>query len=196
LIFLYYNKKERGNKMEFSLTDEEKKILLESARETITAKLDERKAVYSSTTKTLETQCGAFVTLHKYGQLRGCIGNLVGVKPLYTTIRDMAIASAFEDPRFMSLSKKELEEIDIEISVLSPLIKIKSIDDIKIGEHGILIKRGFRSGTFLPQVAAEQKWSVNELITNVCLKAGMDTDSWKAPDTELFVYTAIVFGEK
>ncbi|MCL2705104.1 MAG: AmmeMemoRadiSam system protein A [Spirochaetaceae bacterium] len=182
--------------MEFIITDEEKKILLESARETIASKLAERKAVYGHTTKTLETKCGAFVTLHKHGQLRGCIGNLIGVKPLYNTIRDMAIASAFEDPRFMPLSKKELEEIDIEISVLSPLVKIKSIDEIKIGEHGILIKRGFRSGTFLPQVAVEQKWDVNELLENVCFKAGMDKNSWKAPDTELFVYSAIVFGEK
>jgi len=182
--------------MEFIITDEEKKILLESARETITAQLAGKKPVYGSTTKTLETKCGAFVTLHRDGQLRGCIGNLIGVKPLYITIREMAIASAFEDPRFMPLSKKELEEIDIEISVLSPLKKIKSIDDIKIGEHGILIKSGFRSGTFLPQVAVEQKWNVNELIENVCIKAGMDTNNWQAPDTELFVYTAIVFGEK
>jgi len=182
--------------MEFIITDEEKKILLESARETIAAKLSDRKAEYEPVTKTLETKCGAFVTLHKHGQLRGCIGNLIGVKPLYTTIRDMAIASAFEDPRFMPLSKNELEEINIEISVLSPLEKIKSIDGIKIGEHGILIKRGFRSGTFLPQVAVEQRWDINELITNLCYKAGMDKDSWKAPDTELFVYTAIVFSEK
>ena len=182
--------------MEFIITDEEKKILLTSARETIAAKLLGKKAEYETPTKTLETKCGAFVTLHIHGQLRGCIGNLVGVKPLYITIRDMAIASAFEDPRFMPLSKKELEEIDIEISVLSPLEKIKSIDEIKIGDHGILIKRGFRSGTFLPQVAPEQGWDVNQLLENVCLKAGMSADSWQAPDTELFVYSAIVFGEK
>ncbi|MCL2294511.1 MAG: AmmeMemoRadiSam system protein A [Spirochaetes bacterium] len=182
--------------MEFVITEEEKKILLESARETIAAKLENRKAVYTPATKTLEAINGAFVTLHKFGQLRGCIGNLIGVKPLYATIREMALASAFDDPRFPPLSKKELEEIDIEISVLSPLKKINSIDEIKIGEHGILLKMGFSSATFLPQVAVEQKWGVKELMENVCFKAGMDVNSWKAPDAELFVYSAIVFGEK
>ena len=182
--------------MEFTITKKEKKMLLESARETITAELELRKATYEPVTKTLETKCGAFVTLHKHGRLRGCIGNMAGIKPLYLTIRDMAIASAFEDPRFPPLLKKELEEIDIEISVLSPMTKIESLNEIEIGKHGIYIKRGFSSGTFLPQVAVEQKWDVNELVENVCLKAGMDRDSWKAPDTEIFVYSAIVFGEK
>ena len=182
--------------MKFSLTDEEKKILLESARKAITAELSGEKAVYDPPTKTLETKCGAFVTLHKHGQLRGCIGNLARTKPLYVTIRDMAYASAFEDPRFTPLSEQELEEINIEISVLSPMTKIESADEIKIGEHGIFIKLGFRSGTFLPQVAVEQKWGVKELMENLCLKAGVDTNSWKNPNAELFVYSAIVFGEK
>jgi AmmeMemoRadiSam system protein A len=182
--------------MEFTLTNEEKKILLESARETITAKLTGREGLYAPVTKALEAKCGAFVTLHKHGQLRGCIGNLVGVKPLYITIRGMALSSAFEDPRFMPLSQKELEEIDIEISVLSPMTQIKSIDDIKIGEHGIFIKNGFRTATFLPQVAVQQNWGIKELMENVCLKAGMGKDSWKEPDTEILVYSAIVFGEK
>ena len=182
--------------MDFTLTNEEKKILLESARETIAAKLTNRKPEYKPATQTLETKCGAFVTLHKHGQLRGCIGNLTGVKPLFNTIREMALSSAFDDPRFMPLSPKELDEIDIEISVLSPLKKIKSIDEIKIGEHGILLKKGFRSATFLPQVAVEQKWGLKELLENVCYKAGIDSESWKAPDTELYVYSAIVFGEK
>ncbi len=182
--------------MEFIITDEEKKILLESARETIAAKLTGKKAEYKPATKMLENKCGAFVTLHKNGQLRGCIGNLIGVKPLYITIRDMSLASAFEDPRFPPVSKKELDEIDIEISVLSPMIKIKSVEEIKTGAHGVYIKRGFYSGTFLPQVAEEQGWNLKELLEHLCLKAGMDKESWKAPDTEIFIYTAIVFGEK
>lgn len=182
--------------MEFSLTGDEKELLLETARETITAKLAGRKPVYKTHTDTLEKKCGAFVTLHKEGELRGCIGHLVGIRPLYVTIREMAAASAFEDPRFPPLRQEELALIDIEISVLSPMKKIKTIDEIETGRHGIYIRNRLRSGTFLPQVAAEQGWSREEFVGCCCLKAGLDKNSWKEQETEMFIYTAVVFGEK
>ena len=182
--------------MEFNLTLIEKKLLIETARETIMAKLAGRKPVYKPHSETLEKKLGAFVTIHKKGELRGCIGHLVGIRPLYVTIREMALASAFDDPRFPPLEKKELSEIDIEISVLSPMTKIRSIEEIQTGLHGIYIRKDLRSGTLLPQVAAEQGWDREEFIGYACIKAGLDRNSWKDDATEIFTYTAIVFGEK
>lgn len=182
--------------MEFTLSREEKILLIETARETITARLSGKKPVYKPHTETLEKKCGAFVTLHKNSELRGCIGHLVGIRPLYATIREMALASAFDDPRFPPLEKKELKEIDIEISVLSPMVKINSIEDIITGKHGLYIRKELWSGTLLPQVATEQGWSRQEFLEYACMKAGLDRHSWKDRETEIFIYTAIVFGEK
>ncbi len=182
--------------MEFTLTQPDKKLLAETARETITAKLAGRKPVYKPHSETLEKKCGAFVTLHKNGGLRGCIGHLVGIRPLYVTIREMALASAFDDPRFPPVEKSELDSIEIEISVLSPMLKIKSIDEIKTGLHGVYIRKDLRTGTLLPQVAAEQGWDTEEFVSYACIKAGLDKNAWKEAETEIFIYTAIVFGEK
>ncbi len=182
--------------MDFNLTQIERKLLLETAREAITARLAGRKPVYKPHSETLEKKFGAFVTLHKKGELRGCIGHLVGIRPLYVTIREMALASAFDDPRFPPLEKSELSDIDIEISVLSPMTKIKSVEEIKTGLHGVYIRKDLRSGTLLPQVAAEQGWDRDEFIGFACQKAGLEKTAWKEPDTEIFTYTAIVFGER
>jgi len=140
---------------------------------------------------------GAFVTLHKYGQLRGCIGNLIGEKPLYLTVIDMAIESAVDDPRFPPLKLEELKDIEIEISVLSPLEKIDDPKDIILGKHGVLVRKGFRSGVFLPQVAEETGWSKEEFLSYLCShKAGLPPYAWKEKDTELYIFTAEVFSEK
>ncbi|MDX9801022.1 MAG: AmmeMemoRadiSam system protein A [Spirochaetia bacterium] len=182
--------------MEFTLSQADKKLLADTARETIKAKLSGRKPVYKPHSETLEKKCGAFVTLHKNGELRGCIGHLVGIRPLYVTIREMALASAFDDPRFTPVEKSELDSIEIEISVLSPMSKIKSIDEVKAGLHGVYIRKGLRTGTLLPQVALEQGWNTEELVGYACLKAGLDKNAWKEESTEIFIYTAVVFGEK
>jgi AmmeMemoRadiSam system protein A len=142
-------------------------------------------------------QTGAFVTLNEHGQLRGCIGNLVGKEPLYLTVRDMAVEAAVGDPRFAQVDLSELKIIEIEISVLSPLEKIDSAEKIKLGTHGVLVKKGFNSGVFLPQVATETGWSKEEFLSNLCAhKAGLSPDAWKDKSTELYIFSAEVFSER
>lgn len=179
-------------------TDSQKKYLLTLARETIAQYLKEHKiGAAKSADAALNAPCGVFVTLHEQGELRGCIGNMTAAQPLVESVRDMAIASATEDPRFAPLRLAELAHVDIEISVLSPLEKVRSADDIVLGKHGVVVKKGFSSGVFLPQVALETRWSKEEFLSYLCLhKAGIPADSWKDPRTELYVFTAEVFGEK
>ncbi|MBN2535112.1 MAG: AmmeMemoRadiSam system protein A [Spirochaetales bacterium] len=147
-------------------------------------------------TRVLLTECGAFVTLHKKGKLRGCIGYVVAVKPLFNTVQDVARSSAFSDPRFPPVMESEIPDLEIEISVLTPLKRITSIDEIEVGTHGIVIKRGFSSGLLLPQVAAEQGWDRDTFLTHTCYKAGLPGDCWKKSDTRIEVFSAIVFNEK
>jgi MEMO1 family protein len=145
----------------------------------------------------LKQELGAFVTLHKSGQLRGCIGNMQATGPLYLTIRDMAIAAAVEDPRFSPLRTDELSGIDIEISVLSPMRKIADPEEIEMGKHGVMVRMGWHSGVYLPQVAAETGWDREEFMNSLCAhKAGIPRDAWKTGDADIYVYTAEVFGEK
>lgn len=181
--------------MDFKLSEGEKKLLLGTARETITAVLEKRKPVYKSPTDTLKENCGAFVTLHKKGSLRGCIGYLTGVKPLFDTIKDMASSSAFNDPRFHPVELDEIKDITIEISVLSPMEKIDSIEDLIPGKHGLYLKKGYSSGTLLPQVAIEQGWDRETFIRYTCTKAGLPTDAYLDSETELYIYSAVVFSE-
>ncbi len=181
--------------MEFTLSDYEKKLLLQTARETITAVLQKREPVYKEPTELLQKNCGAFVTLHKKGTLRGCIGYLSGIKPLFETIQDMAVSSAFNDPRFHPVEIEELGDLVIEISVLSPMNKITDINEIEPGKHGLFLKKGFSSGTLLPQVALEQGWDRETFVRYTCTKAGLPADAYMDKSAELFTYTAEVFSE-
>jgi len=180
------------------LNKEQRKKLLGIARKSIEVYLKTGKRLQvNETDPVLSKEMGAFVTLHENGELRGCIGNLVGTQPLYLTVRDMAVEAAVDDPRFPPLRLEELKNIEIEISALSPMKKISSIDEIQLGAHGVLVKRGFNSGVFLPQVATETGWSKEEFLNNLCLhKAGLSADAWKDKATEIFVFTAEVFSEK
>ncbi|MCX7927549.1 MAG: AmmeMemoRadiSam system protein B [Candidatus Omnitrophica bacterium] len=180
------------------LNNQQKKRLLQIARQTIEEYLRTHRILeFEEQDATLNKNMGAFVTLHKFGQLRGCIGNLSANKPLYLTVRDMAIEAATGDPRFTPVNTKELSDIEIEISVLSPLKRVVSADEIKIPGHGVLVRRGFYSGVFLPQVASETGWSKEEFLDNLCAhKAGLPADAWKDPSTELYIFTAEVFSEK
>ncbi len=137
---------------------------------------------------------GAFVTLKKHGNLRGCIGVLEPLYPLYETVQRMAISAAFEDPRFPPLSPEELPEIKIEISVLSPMEKANP-EDVIVGKHGIYIIKGFNRGVLLPQVPIEFGWDRETFLKHGCLKAGLHPDCYKDPDTELFIFSAEVFEE-
>lgn len=173
---------------------ETKKNLLKLARITIKNELLKEKEKIDF--KFPEIKRGAFVTLHKHGELRGCIGTFRSDKNIEDVIKDMALAAAFEDPRFSPLQPEEIDEIDIEISILSPLRKIKDINEIEVGKHGLYISRGFRSGVLLPQVATEYNWDRETFLVNTCLKAGLQEDAWKDPATRIEVFSAEVFGEK
>jgi AmmeMemoRadiSam system protein A len=179
------------------LTLEHKKTLVKIARESIISAVN-GKAVprYKINDVVLNTMCGAFVSLHADGNLRGCIGNITAETPLWETVRNMAIESALRDPRFPPISPYELENVDIEISVLSPLKRIKNLEEIKVGKHGLFIKKGFYQGLLLPQVATDYKWNKIQFLEQTCYKAGLGKDCYKKETTEIFIFSAIVFGEK
>ena len=182
--------------MNFTLTDTEKKLLLKTARESIASFFEGKKGIYGKPSEKVQTPLGAFVTLHINGHLRGCIGHMMPVYPLFTGIQHLARESAFHDPRFSPLTKAELSQADIEISVLSPLKRIDSVDTIKVGTHGILMRNGSYSGVLLPQVPVEQGWDLEAFLINTCYKAGIPGNCWKDPDTEIEIFSAVVFGEK
>ncbi len=187
------------------LAPADKKALLKIARQSITNYLSGEKnrnvetRLIASDNKTitpgLNQTAGAFVTLKEKGQLRGCIGSFSADKPLYQVVEDMAVSAAVRDSRFEKVTSGEVKDIDIEISVLTPLKKIKSIDEIVLGRDGIYIKDGFAGGTFLPQVAKETGWTKEEFLGHCSQdKAGLGWDGWKHAD--IYTYQAIIFGEK
>jgi AmmeMemoRadiSam system protein B/AmmeMemoRadiSam system protein A len=180
------------------LNDSQRKRLLEIARESIVSYVrDGKRKTFDEKDPVLNRPMGAFVTLHENGELRGCIGNMVGQGPLYKTVADMAIEAATGDPRFSPLSPSELSAIDIEISVLSPLKRVSSYKEITIPGNGVVVRSMFGSGVYLPQVATETGWTREEFLTSLCgQKAGISPDAWKDPATELYTFTAEVFGEK
>ena len=183
----------RGAEKTFSLSTDEKLILKNIALQSIKDSLDGKSiSKFSNLNSNLSTKCGAFVSLHKQGRLRGCIGHMAEDIPLCEVVAEMARAAAFEDPRFMPVTADELPDIDIEISVLTPMRRIKSLDEFELHRHGIYIRKGFRSGTFLPQVADEVNWTKEEFVGHCSQdKAGLGWDGWR--DAELYTYEAIVF---
>ncbi len=144
-------------------------------------------------TSRLEEPRGAFVSVHKGEELRGCIGVIEGVRPLHETVRKMATQAAFNDPRFDSLSPSELNEIQVEISVLSPLRKVEDVNEIQVGKHGLWVQKGTQTGVLLPHVATQQGWNRMEFLEWTCRKAGMPSGAWKDSDTEIYVFTAETF---
>jgi AmmeMemoRadiSam system protein A len=178
------------------LSNDEKKLLLKVARESIRKEFEDVKIPDVNFAKhpKLKMELGAFVTLKTNNDLRGCIGYIVGQKPLYETIIEAAKQAAFGDPRFIPLNKEEFEKIDIEISVLSPFEPIQSYDEIEVGKHGLLLDEGGRA-VLLPQVATEQNYNRAEFLTALCHKAGLYGDYWKERMLKIKVFTAFVFGE-
>ncbi|MFH1319180.1 MAG: AmmeMemoRadiSam system protein B [Bacteroidota bacterium] len=189
---------EDGEKAEFDLTDRDKKDLLVIARSTIEQYINENKITEINTgnfSNILMTNCGAFVTLHKNKMLRGCIGRFTADEPLYKIIQQMAISASTQDPRFPKVTPEEIDKLEIEVSVLSPMKKINSIDEIIMGKHGIYIKKGNASGTFLPQVATETGWTKEEFLGHCARdKAGIGWEGWKEAD--IYIYEANVFSEE
>ena len=178
----------------FELSESNKKALLEFARKTITQYLNTGTVPAArGFDPILENKMGAFVTLRKHHELRGCIGYMMEDLPLCRVVGAMALQAALSDTRFLPVTIDELQDIEIEISVLTPYKEIKSIDEIELGKDGVLLKKGGRQSVFLPQVATEMGWNKIEFLENLCRKAGLSSDSWK--DAQLFTFQAKIFEE-
>ena len=179
------------------ITDSEKTWLLQQARHAI-AKTIGAESLPSPIVddETPRIPCGVFVTITRNGQLRGCIGMIESEKPLYRTVAEMAAAAARYDPRFPGINPGEFSDIRIEVSVLSPLRRIAGLDDIVIGQHGLVVQKEMTRGLLLPQVAGEHGWNALTLVEETCAKAGLPPDAWKDKRVELHVFTAEVFGEE
>ena len=177
------------------LSDEARQELLNIARSSVISLLEGKKANVSTPYVALERERGAFVTLHRRGELRGCIGIFESNKPLFETVSEMAGSAAFNDPRFSPVEADEMDEIDFEISVLSPLREIKDVSEIEVGTHGIHITKGANRGVLLPQVATEQGWDLETFLAQTCLKAGLPADEWRR-GVKIEIFSAEVFGEK
>jgi len=182
---------------EFTLSESEKNTLLKISRnalEGIFSLQNSFSISESEITNNLKEKLGLFVTLHRQKELRGCLGRFQMDTQLADSVKEMTISSALHDYRFPPVSKKEVPEITIEISVLTPLRKINSIEEIQLGVHGIYIKKDIHSGTFLPQVADSTGWNLEEFLGHCSRdKAGIGWDGWK--ESDIFVYEAIVFSE-
>lgn len=175
------------------LSQEERQRLKIIAKEAIEGILFGKDNDPVELTDRLKEKCGAFVTIKNRGSLRGCIGYIRGYLPLHETVKDMALQAAFHDPRFEPVRKDEWPDINIEISVLTPMRKIEDINEIEVGIHGIYIEKGMYSGLLLPQVATEQKWDRIAFLEYTCFKAGLPKDAWKSKDIDIFIFSAEVF---
>ncbi len=176
-------------------TPEQKAALLKLARDTIASRLTDTPRPGDTSDAELKEKRGAFVTLRKRGALRGCIGEIEATQPLWDVVGKMAIQSAFHDPRFPTLTKAELDKIEIEISVLTPMERIAGPEEIEIGVHGLFIRKGFNSGLLLPQVATRYDWDPVTFLQQTCHKAGLGTDDWKS-DAQIWRFSAEIFSEK
>jgi AmmeMemoRadiSam system protein A len=180
--------------VDLGLSDDEKTTLLKIARTTIESRIKGKDAPeFTPDSETLKENRGAFVSLHRKGNLRGCIGHIQATKPLYKTIQEMAISAAFQDPRFEPMSEKELEDLDIEISVLTPMKPVTDINEIEVGKHGLMIVKDYYSGLLLPQVATEYGWDRETFLEHTCMKAGLPVNAWKDSDTKIYAFSADVF---
>jgi AmmeMemoRadiSam system protein A len=181
------------------LSDADGAVLIATAREAIASRLDGRAPRWPAAGEALSAPRGAFVTLRSgrgHGAaLRGCIGRMSDPEPLVKTVREMARAAAFEDPRFQPLEKDEYPGLSVEVTVLSPMRPIGGVAEIEVGRHGVYMTKGGHSAVFLPQVASEQGWSREELLDNLCYKAGLSLSAWRASDTRFQVFEGRIFGE-
>lgn len=180
----------------FKIEESDKKFLLNVARNAIEKSLLKEEYKLQEIPPSLEFNAGCFVTLHLNGNLRGCIGNFRDNVNIVKNVIEMAKSAAFEDPRFLPISSlDELNRCEIEISILSPMIRCKP-GDIVVGRDGIYIRRGFYSGVLLPQVAVENNFDKETFLDHTCLKAGLKPGCWKMPDVEIYRFEAEVFSEK
>lgn len=202
-VVIYKSHRDKGGNKEMSkegselLDEAEKEELLRIARSSIELYVRDGKAPEIDTKDPkLNEKMGVFVTLTEFGRLRGCIGYIQGAEPLAKAVSQMAIEAATRDPRFLPVRPDELKDIETEISVLSALKRIASIDEIELGRHGVVVKRGLHQGVFLPQVAEETGWSKEEFLSHLCQdKAGLPEDAWRGKDLEIYIFTVQKFEE-
>ncbi|MEG8946356.1 AmmeMemoRadiSam system protein A [Rosettibacter firmus] len=180
------------------LSQEEKKILLKAARTSISSIFTDEKLPQVDYEKypALKSHAGAFVTLTEHGRLRGCIGYITSDKPLYETVCDAAISAAINDPRFPPVRESELDDIEIEISILSEPFPLNSYDDIIIGKHGLILEEKGRRGLLLPQVPIEHNMNKEQYLDAICQKTGFPAGYWRTKQLKLSGFTALVFNEK
>lgn len=178
-----------------SPTDDDKRYLKDLVRLSITARLSGQgpETPPEPPSELLRQELGAFVTLKRHGQLRGCIGNIIGQGPLFRTVWNMARAAAFEDPRFPPLSQAEFADTDIEISILGPVLPCPDPELVEVGRHGLIMRQGPRQGLLLPQVPVEWGWDREQFLAQTCRKAGLPVQAWRDPATEIYWYEAVVF---
>lgn len=173
-----------------------KDTLLQIARNAITCHLEDRiPSKLPGLDAKLLQKSGAFVTLQKGEQLRGCVGQITSDKPLYETVAQTAIAAATCDPRFHQVDLLEMPELTIEISVLTSLQPLEHLEDLEIGVHGLYIKNDTYSGLLLPQVATAYNWDRTQFLQQVCKKAQLPEEAWQDPETEIYLFSSQVFGE-
>jgi AmmeMemoRadiSam system protein A len=179
------------------LNEEQRRQLLRLARTSIESTLDGRTPEMRAEEfdEDLRRPAGAFVTLRKSGDLRGCIGSIRAIEPLYRAVASSAISAAFRDPRFFPVRKDEIGHLDLEISVMGPIEQVRDVNEIEVGRDGLIISRGRFAGLLLPQVASEYGWDRETFLNQTCLKAGLQPDAWRSPDTRIEKFAAEVFGE-
>ena len=180
------------------LNERQRKQLLTIARDSIEAVFAGHRVALrpDEFDDALRRPSGAFVTLTEDGELRGCIGSIVPVAPLFQAVSTSAINAAFRDPRFMPLSVDEYPRVKVEISVMGPIEPVTDCNEILVGRDGLIVSRGHSSGLLLPQVAIEYGWDRDTFLRHTCLKAGLPPDAWHFPDTKVEKFSAEVFGEQ
>lgn len=179
------------------LSQQEKDYLLDIARRSIVAGVKgEEPPKFANCPEALMIPSGAFVTILTFKELRGCIGFTEPSKPLAQAVIEVAAKAALQDPRFNPVSQDEIEDIEIEISVLSSMKEIKDVNEIEVGEHGIMMEQGFNRGLLLPQVANEYGWNRETFLNQTARKAGIPAGAWKTGDVKIFIFSAEVFVDR
>jgi AmmeMemoRadiSam system protein A len=180
------------------LDERQRKTLLKIARDSITAVLSGKTLDLDPTDvdEALRRPAGAFVTLKTSdGDLRGCIGSIQAVEPMYRAVAMSAISAALRDPRFSPVRPAELPDLSLEISVMGPIERVKNVEEIEPGRDGLIVSRGRNAGLLLPQVASEYGWGREEFLDHTCMKAGLPPSAWRTEDTRIERFSAEVFGE-
>jgi AmmeMemoRadiSam system protein A len=177
------------------LTAEDQQKLLKLARHALEAHVRRQAPPACERGGVLDEPLGVFVSIHNEDELRGCLGRLDVDVPLAETVADLAAVVSDSDPRFQPVSPAELPNLDVEISVLTPEREIRSIEEIEVGRHGLIVERGYRRGLLLPQVATERGWDVETFLVHTCLKAGLPEDAWRS-GARILVFEAQVFSER